>query len=92
MEQTITKAEFKRILKPGMKLNLTDCLLGPVAPEKQAREVVKPTSYGFIMMRPDGRTSDLRFEAGERITRLDSTLTIYSTSGEIAARYVIQEC
>jgi hypothetical protein len=43
------------------------------------------------MARPDGRTSDLRFEAGEHITRAGRTLTIYTKTREIAARYVIQQ-
>src|SRR4051794_13252985 len=88
MEQQISKAELKRLFTPGMKLKLTECLLGPVAAEKQPRQVAEVKSYGFVMTRPDGQPSYMRLDGKGRVTRDGNVVRIYEEE-RLAARYEI---
>lgn len=47
-----TLADLKRI-PIGTKLRIVRCLIGPVAPEKQARTVAKVQSNAIAFQRPD---------------------------------------
>ena len=84
----ISRNHLKTIFTPGRKLRLTQTLLGPT---DEQRIVHEQKSYGYVMLRPDGRYSHLRFEHGEYAHLLDKTITIHAANGEVSAKYVLED-
>jgi hypothetical protein len=87
----LSKRELQSLFYVGRKLRLKDCYLGAVT-VNQDRTVMAQKSYGYTLLREDGKNTELRFEAGNYI--LGKTcgngyyeVAIYDADGTLAVKY-----
>lgn len=63
--QILSRNELKTLFYTGRKLTLIGCYVPMSAP--QSRTVKAQRSYGYDMLKDDGKVSSLRFESGQTI-------------------------
>lgn len=89
-EIKLTRRELQTLLYTGRKLKLVACLV-PMA-QPQARTVQTQRSYGYDMLREDGKVSRLDFESGQSIVGVSDgtgfqSVKVLMPDGEVAAQY-----
>ena len=90
-EIELSRRELSTLLYPGRKLELIACLVPMTQP--QTRTVKAKRSYGYDMLREDGRVSRLDFESGQKIIGVSdagngfTAFKVTMPDGEIAAHY-----
>lgn len=92
MGTILTKRELQSLFYVGRKLELIGCYLPIAVP--RPRTVKAHRSYGYDMEKPDGKVSNLRFEAGNVIEGFSSAgngyteVIIWDADGKtVAAHY-----
>lgn len=86
----LSRRELQTLFYVGRKLELIACLLPMAAPV--SRVVAAHRSYGYDMLKPDGKLSRLDFETGQKIVGVHAgngfyEVKILSPDREIAAHY-----
>jgi hypothetical protein len=95
MEIKLSRRELATLFYPGRKLELTACYMPMNAPS--LRTVKSQHSYGYEMLRENGRSSSLRFETGNSIIGISpagngfTEIKIIDSDGIMAATYRLIE-
>ena len=93
MEDTLklTRNELKTLFYVGRRLRLIDCLVGRC---DSLRTVKAHKSFGYEMLREDGKVSRLDFNKGDYIVAESfscgySKVMIYNADGQLCAKYEV---
>jgi hypothetical protein len=89
-ELTLSRRELQTLLYVGRKLELIACYVPMKA--AQARTVKAQRSYGYDLLKDDGKVSRLDFESGQKIVGITAgngfyEVKIVDRDGNIAAHY-----
>lgn len=89
-EITLSRRELQTLFYIGRRLELVSCYVPMANP--QVRTVAAHKSYGYTMVKDDGRESRLDFERGQKIVGVTAgngfyEVKIVDANGEVAARY-----